>query len=559
MHDPNPPEHGAADEAQTQLQEAQQALARGDFAAALPLAQRAWLALQGPAKGALCIQSGLALMEAHYRTGDLASTLTLSEEVLPMLRVAARTVDLIQMLRLVSMCAAELSQLPRSLACAQEAHRLAAEHGDAETLSMALNGVACYFDRVGDPWHAERLFREALDLAREKPLSHAHFIALNNLSSTLVEMYRLKRDNLPHEAACKPLERGLAYATEALDVARQRGAPFPLACVLGNLSEILISLGQAQAAEPLLDEGIALCERLGFHALSWRFEYARGEWLLLRGDPQRAAALLNATLEQCKGRAGEHTVLRLHHALARAMALTGDAPQALAHMQQYLAIERGRTMVQLQAQSDLFVTRMEAEQVMAEVRRQQARAQQYEAAALLDPLTGLGNRRFLEQRWPDLLSNAQRADQALNVVMIDIDHFKRVNDRFGHAIGDKVLVELAKVLRQQTRNGDVVVRMGGEEFLLVLVNTQAELAADICERLRLAVQQHDWALVADGLLITASQGVASSPPLDAAQLALRADSALYRAKEGGRNRVVFDDGMATAATQHALLENGAPE
>ena len=105
-------------------------------------------------------------------------------------------------------------------------------------------------------------------------------------------------------------------------------------------------------------------------------------------------------------------------------------------------------------------------------------------------------------------------------------------------MGDRVLVALAGVLRANTRAGDLVARVGGEEFLLALPEAGPERAAEVCERLRAQVAAHDWAALATGLTVTLSVGLTSAPPYDAETLSLRADSALYRAKAAGRNRVV---------------------
>jgi diguanylate cyclase (GGDEF)-like protein len=192
----------------------------------------------------------------------------------------------------------------------------------------------------------------------------------------------------------------------------------------------------------------------------------------------------------------------------------------------------------LQAQSDLFITRMEAEQVRQEAQRHRARASALEADVRRDQLTGLGNRREMEVRWPELIRDARASGQALSVAMLDLDLFKQVNDSHGHAVGDQVLVALAGLLRAHTRGTDLVARMGGEEFLLVLPDTGAERAADVCERLRQRVASHDWAALAPGLQVTLSIGLTTSPPVDAQTLSLRADAALYRAKAAGRNRLV---------------------
>ncbi len=169
---------------------------------------------------------------------------------------------------------------------------------------------------------------------------------------------------------------------------------------------------------------------------------------------------------------------------------------------------------------------------------------------LTDVLTGVNNRRFFDQRLREELSLAQRRKQTLCGLFFDVDHFKQVNDRYGHPAGDAVLREVAAIIRGQLRNSDVLARYGGEEFAALLVDTSLEKACEIAERIRGRIEQTAFP-VAEGLSIpvTLSVGIAcfhgnGDGPLDldqaAAQLMQRADECLYDAKNGGRNQVVCE-------------------
>jgi diguanylate cyclase (GGDEF)-like protein len=136
-----------------------------------------------------------------------------------------------------------------------------------------------------------------------------------------------------------------------------------------------------------------------------------------------------------------------------------------------------------------------------------------------------------------LLELAKTQNLPLTVALIDLDHFKLINDRFGHTIGDKVLVEMARQLHENTRSSDVLARIGGEEFLVVFPDMPQAQALEVCERLRARVEKHDWGNVAEGLSVTLSVGVSHAPPYELATLFDEADRAMYRAKHGGRNRV----------------------
>jgi diguanylate cyclase (GGDEF)-like protein len=159
-------------------------------------------------------------------------------------------------------------------------------------------------------------------------------------------------------------------------------------------------------------------------------------------------------------------------------------------------------------------------------------------AASRDPLTGINNRAALGSTLEREVSLAQRHATALSVIMLDLDHFKQINDLHGHAAGDCVLRTLAAQLGQCTRSSDVVFRYGGEEFVIVLRSTDLRGAALLAERVRRAVEGLRVDCDGAGVRLTISAGVASLAGGDTAESLLRrADKALYRSKADGRNRV----------------------
>jgi diguanylate cyclase (GGDEF)-like protein len=160
-----------------------------------------------------------------------------------------------------------------------------------------------------------------------------------------------------------------------------------------------------------------------------------------------------------------------------------------------------------------------------------------EVRASTDALTGLPNRRYFEE-FCGLLRGRRRADDAVGILMVDIDHFKRVNDRHGHDIGDVVLRAVAGAIAGAVREGDVPARFGGEEFAVLLRNPTRRVAAEVGERIRGAVVALDLRAVGPGS-VTVSVGVAvpSDPHESVTALLSRADRALYRAKRAGRDRV----------------------
>ncbi len=182
--------------------------------------------------------------------------------------------------------------------------------------------------------------------------------------------------------------------------------------------------------------------------------------------------------------------------------------------------------------------------------------QAQEENALTDELTKLPNRRALAQRFLQEMQRARRHHKGFTFVMIDIDHFKQVNDTYGHLNGDAVLSELATLLTTAARESDICARYGGEEFALILPETTEAGARVLAERIRAKVAA---AMFPGGLKLTISVGVAASDePALFTQLIDRADQALYAAKQGGRNQVRVADMKAPAPKPRSTRPEAEP-
>ena len=168
-----------------------------------------------------------------------------------------------------------------------------------------------------------------------------------------------------------------------------------------------------------------------------------------------------------------------------------------------------------------------------------------EHETLTDPLTGVYNRRFMEQRLREEVSKARRYHFKLAVLLLDLDHFKRVNDELGHQAGDQVLIEIGNLVNRELRDSDILARYGGEEFLVIAPNTEPSASTSLAERLRKRIESHTFLTDFNKARklekqITVSIGVANfgDSSSDEKSLIQVADQNLYRAKNGGRNQVV---------------------
>ncbi len=174
--------------------------------------------------------------------------------------------------------------------------------------------------------------------------------------------------------------------------------------------------------------------------------------------------------------------------------------------------------------------------------RLRANVQQTIELAVTDPLTGLSNRRYLDNHISTLFNRSMARGRPLSVLIADIDRFKQINDTHGHDAGDDILREFASRVRSTVRGADLACRYGGEEFVVVMPDTSPEIAASVAERLRGVIESVPFVVKGTGqeLQVTASFGIASRTPqvITPGHLLKQADVALYEAKNGGRNRVV---------------------
>jgi two-component system, cell cycle response regulator len=193
----------------------------------------------------------------------------------------------------------------------------------------------------------------------------------------------------------------------------------------------------------------------------------------------------------------------------------------------------------------------QARQVMLETTEARREARRFWEQARTDPLTGLKNRRFVDEELPGLLAEHDRSGQSLCVAILDADHFKRINDTLSHDVGDRVIRTIAALLREGIVDTPqaagaaglgFAARLGGEEYLVVLTAVDLPQAAELVEALRRGIADHTWATLTGSLPVTVSVGLTEAVSGDTqASLLRRADRGLYAAKAAGRNRVVTID------------------
>jgi len=221
-------------------------------------------------------------------------------------------------------------------------------------------------------------------------------------------------------------------------------------------------------------------------------------------------------------------VLRI---LSAAHESAGDLSDALACLRRAGDIEQRLKSEDTERRARALAARRRLDQAGLETDR-------YKRLAMEDSLTGLANRRSLDDRLASMMREAHTRGSVLTVALADVDHFKGINDRFSHAVGDEVLRCVGEILRAHCRLGDLAGRFGGEEFMLAFRGLDMRSAADICERIRRAAEGWDWQSIHPQLRVTLSIGLATSTSFNEPQGLLdAADHWLYEAKHHGRNQV----------------------
>lgn len=529
------------------LRQARQAREALQLPQGLALAHQVWVSADEQGYLSEQIEAGYLRVFFLVRQGALAEMLRAGEEVTALMREQGPSEQLCEVLRWMTLSSFESGDFEPAMRFAHEGCSVAQRLGNTRQIALSLNALAAVFERMGDPWQAERLMGEAAALVREGDYAFERMISLNNLCAVTLGAYYLLQDGERFDLARQALQRGRQYATEAFALAQAAGDPFSHVLTAGNLGEVSLQLGDFDVAETLLRPALEQAQEHGLQAHVLRLRCVLADLALMRGRAEQAHQEVSGLLDNLNEMASVPTRLRVHKLMHRSSKALGRTAEALEHLEALHKIERRSTTVQLEAQSRFFVTRLEAEQ--ARLQAEQATsttAPTSEVAATvvagqdnIDPLTGLRNRRHLESVMPGLMLAAEAKSAPLTLALIDVDHLKHVNTEFGYAAGDQVLQRLADMLRDNTRGSDILVRMDGEEFLVVFPDTVADRAFEVCERLREHVELHPWNEVAAGLHVTLSIGLASAPPYGTDLLAGRAQNAMYRAKHLGMNRVAL--------------------
>jgi diguanylate cyclase (GGDEF)-like protein len=432
---------------------------------------------------------------------------------------------------------------------------------EAALMALPDARLQCHLDNLLGLVHAdlgqratsEAFHRSALDAARRSGSADLQMIALTNLAGRLLARGESATD--PAEAAAAWHEIDVRVA-EADALAARSGLAVALPHILVAHAASLMTRGEDAAAQAVFERQRQIVDGHPDRSSLPHAAPYRARLFQRRGDPDAARQALADGLEEARklgAKAREASLALAASALEESL---GDFRAALAHHKHFAALREECALESAHRKATALALRMQTARALREAADERQRAQQLAESndalrlqadalsrvAYRDALTGLANRRELERRLPLLQQAARERGQPLCLVLLDVDHFKQVNDRCSHAIGDRVLQTLGQLLLQQFREDDLCARYGGEEFVIALPGANLAIGQRVCERLRQRVEGHDWSRLHPQLRVTVSQGVADLFPDDTWTAALaRADARLYAAKRLGRNRVVAQE------------------
>ena len=350
------------------------------------------------------------------------------------------------------------------------------------------------------------------------------------------------------------LAEALAASGESIEVCREQGALIKEAEYLIGLGSIYSAKGELEKAESCFADSLSLARKYGYRFAEAGALRRMGQLAYQKQDFPKAIALLEESLGHCQEiGAGRKTFMCLND-LASVCKDAGDFKSALSYFEKYheakeaifseqaefrvKSLEVSYKLKEANREKELYYLKNVALQREVEQRmKAQAMA---EHLAITDSLTGLFNRRQLLELAEREVVHATRYQRNLSLIIFDLDHFKRVNDTFGHAGGDRVLVAISRFVQSSVRKCDIIGRYGGEEFALLLPETSAQKALAMFERIRRSIEDMKIELDDAETSVTISAGIAEidqrTPRISLSQLLDRADKALYTAKAAGRNQ-----------------------
>ena len=405
---------------------------------------------------------------------------------------------------------------------------------------QVLNSLGGVYAELGDTDRAIESLNQALAILSDQKDHRDRAVTYNNLAHTLTKAGQF--------------EQALPHALHGLELTSRLNLPGLELVLRDTLGSIYLGLGQCQAARASFLGAQSLAQARGTTMIELDARINLCAVCLAEEDYVQAESSLLNTLTTAEFLGIDAILARLYEMFSVLYDQQGMHSEALAYYRQFhekqVAIfqeDSARNLENLQnahlvenALKDAEIYRFKSLALQKEIDESNLIRAELEEIVRLDPLTGIYNRRYIFQIATDILEQAQNVKVPVSVMMMDIDLFKSINDTYGHLAGDQVLIAAVHSIQQRLRLTDYFGRYGGDEFVVILPNTDFEQAELAGERLRENLENHPIATDRGLVRVTISVGIASCEPEDGLlidELLNMADAALYRAKKAGRNQM----------------------
>jgi two-component system cell cycle response regulator len=480
------------------------------------------------------------LAHSNRRAGNLSLSLSQSMQALDNLKSTALPGVEADILRNIAIILGSLGNYAEGLEYGFKALNLVRSIGDREREASILSSIGVIYVHSKNTDESLRTFRQALQLNHELGRKQEEALVLNNAS-------------LAHRAL-GDYDSALATSLEALRLAKETKFAALIVTATGTVGEAYLAMGKYSHASQYLQRYLDAARST---------ESKRDEvWALIllgetdhrRGSDTSAFSYITEALDIAEEVGLRMEKARCHELLAEMYEQQGNPKQALAQLKLFYKVKEtifnedtAKRIANLQVIHQVETAKRDAEihylktiELQREIEERKKAESALEKLATIDPLTEVLNRREFFVLAEREVQNALRREQALSAILLDVDHFKSINDNYGHSVGDQVLTAVARIVRDNLRKGEIVGRIGGDEFAILLPGSNWQQGQQVARRLQKKITSHSFKADPGIFSVTASLGIAEldgKRDISLGPLLDHADQAMYAAKRAGRNRI----------------------